>query len=102
MFAQAKFKDTTFELAKFGDAVNFSGVRASEEDLNLVGAKVKEKLLTNIWPKGWGEIPEENGLASVVWIPEGREEEFIAHQKKMRMKHIFDKDDHGGTTTGHV
>ncbi len=92
IFAGVDFKDTTFELAEFGDAVNFSGVQATEEDLNLGGAKVATKLLTNIWPKGWGELPEGGGMAVIVRIPAGREREFIARQEKLWMKHMLGND----------
>ncbi|MGW4640404.1 pentapeptide repeat-containing protein [Sphaerisporangium sp. NPDC004334] len=95
-FAQAKFKDATFELAEFGDAVNFSGVRAPKKDLNLGGVKVTAKLLTNIWPKGWGELPIGDGMVSVVWIPEGREQEFITRQTKLQMEPVFGEDTQGG------
>ncbi|MEV4288460.1 restriction endonuclease [Nonomuraea bangladeshensis] len=95
IFAKAKFKDATFELAEFGDIVNFSGVYALEEDLNLHGVRVATKLLNNIWPKGWGELPEGNGMAVIVRIPEGREQEFRARQKELRMKYMFSKDAKG-------
>lgn len=98
IFAHVDFKDTTFELAEFGDLVKFSDVRAPEEDLNLSGARVAVKLLTNIWPKGWQELPEGGGMASVVRIPEGHEREFIALQKKLRIKHMLDKDGQAGAT----
>ncbi|MEU8356368.1 pentapeptide repeat-containing protein [Nonomuraea sp. NPDC048882] len=90
-FAEAEFKDTTFELAKFGDIVSFLGVSASEEDLNLHGVSVAAKHLLNIWPAGWGELLEGDGTATVVRVPEGREQEFKALQKERRMKYTFSK-----------
>ncbi|MFB9711941.1 pentapeptide repeat-containing protein [Streptosporangium nondiastaticum] len=102
IFSEVEFKDATFELAEFGDIVSYRGVQASEEDLNLHGVKVATKFLPNVWPKGWGELPEGNGAAVVVRIPEGQEGEFITLQKKLQMQHMFGKGAQGSATTGHA
>ncbi|WP_062354282.1 pentapeptide repeat-containing protein [Herbidospora yilanensis] len=72
IFKDATFNDTTFELAEFGDFVNFGGVSASRDELNLSRARVVQKLLGNIWPLGYVERPENSRMSLVVRVPDIR------------------------------